>query len=174
MKPLLVPIPRSLLIAASIFLLTGCSAIDRILHPGEKPAEPAEPAAEAVQKEEPAPPAPNVRPETPAVAPVERAQPPPPPPPPPPPKTQKPAPAPVLQIAEVVWSSVNLREGPGTNHKISGSARRGNSISVLEDKGQWLRVRLEDGKEAWVFKAATSLASKTTPAARPPAKPKPM
>ena len=173
MKLLLVPVSRTLLIAASIFLLTGCSAIDQIIHPGEKAAKPAEPASETVQKEGPAP---QVKPETPAVAPVERPQPPPPPPPPPPapPKTQKPAPAPVLQVAEVVWSAVNLREGPGTNYKVSGSARKGNSVSVLEDKGQWLRVRLEDGKEAWVFKAATSLAPKTTPAASPPAKPKPM
>ena len=174
MKPLLIPVLRTLLVAASVFLLTGCSTIDRIIHPGEKPAKPAEPASETVQKEEPAPPAPNVKPETPAVAPVERPQPPPSPPP-PPLKTQKPAPAPVLLVAEVVWSTVNLREGPGTNHKVSGNARRGNSVSVLEDKGQWLRVRLEDGKEAWVFKAATSLAPKTTPAASPPpARPKPM
>ncbi len=161
---------KILLIAFCVFLLTGCSAIDRMIHPGAKSDSSVKPAPEIAQKEEPTA---KIEPETPVPTPSEQQPPPPPPPPPSPPKSPKPAPAPVLRVAQIVWSSVNLREGPGTNYKITGSAKRGSAVSILEDKGQWLRVRLEDAKEAWVFKSATSLAPKTPPAS-PPARPKPM
>lgn len=79
---------------------------------------------------------------------------------------------PSLRTTKVVWNSVNLREGPGPNYRVIGNAKKGISLSILEDKGNWLRVRLEDGSEAWVIKAATSDAPKPPPATTP--KPKPM
>jgi hypothetical protein len=146
---------------AVVFLLAGCS----LIHPAPK-VPPAEPVVEQTQKEEPPPPP---RPEPPAPAPVK----PPPPPPPPTPEKPKIAPAPALRVIKVEWSSVNLREGPGMNHKVVGNVRKGTSLGVLEDTGQWLRVRFDDGKEAWVYKAATSAAPKVPPTAPRP-KPKPM
>lgn len=72
--------------------------------------------------------------------------------------------------AEVKWASVNLREGPGTNYKVVGTVKKGTSLAILEEKKDWLRVRLEDGKEAWVSKAATSRVVKSSPStASPPA-----
>ena len=59
------------------------------------------------------------------------------------------------------------------NYKIVGNAKKGTSLGVLEDRGQWLRVRLDDGKEAWVYKAATVPAPKPAPSGAKP-KPKPM
>jgi len=170
-KPLLIPIPRILVIAAAVFLLFGCSAIDRLIHPGVKSGSPEEPAAETGQKEESTA---KAKPEPPVAVPAEKPSPPPPPPsPPPPPKSPKPAPAPVLRVAQIVWSAVNLREGPGMNYKVIGNAKKGTSLGILEDKGQWLHVRIEDGKEVWVFKSATSLAPQNPPASPAP-KPKPM
>ena len=83
-------------------------------------------------------------------------------------------PKPTLPATQVIWSSVNLRGGPGTNYKVVGNVQKGTSLTVLEDKGQWLHVRLGDGSEAWVVKSATSLAPKPPPSPAPPPKPTPM
>ena len=86
---------------------------------------------------------------------------------------QKPDPSPLspspVRVTEIVWASVNLREGPGMNYRVIGSAKKGTSLRVFEDKGSWLRVRLEDGKEVWVSKSATPDAPKisSTPSPSP-------
>jgi uncharacterized protein YgiM (DUF1202 family) len=64
--------------------------------------------------------------------------------------------APEPRIVYVKWPTVSLREGPGMNFKTLVEVKKGTGLSVLEDKGQWLRVRLEDGQEGWVGKATTS------------------
>lgn len=97
--------------------------------------------------------------------------------PPSPPSTPPPQPTPAQRVTKVVWESVNLREGPGLNFKVIGSLKKGTALSVLEEKGNWLKVRFEDGKEAWVSKLATSEAPKSeTPKSAPtkPSKPNPM
>jgi SH3-like domain-containing protein len=33
---------------------------------------------------------------------------------------------------------------------------KGTGLSVLEEKGPWIRIRLEDGREGWIGKATTS------------------
>ena len=103
-----------------------------------------------------------------------------------PPKTQPevtslpPTPPPVrseppLRVIQVVWSYVNLREGPGTSYKNVGSIKQGTSMTLLEERGDWLRVRLQDGKEVWVNKEATTLAHKPQPPPpSTPPKPNPM
>lgn len=65
-------------------------------------------------------------------------------------------PVPSLPQAKVKWTVVNLREGPGTKHKIVGKAKRGTLLNILEEEGGWLHIRLDDGKEAWLIKKATS------------------
>jgi len=97
-------------------------------------------------------------------------------PPPEPPKGMAPPappPPPPLRVTLVVWEYVNLREGPGTSYKVIGNVKKGTSLKILEVKGDWLRVRLEDGKEAWVSRLATSDASPSSPSPAPP-KPSPM
>ena len=159
-------IPRFLFLTAVIFLLIGCSAIDRVIHPTAKPGSPAEPVIEQGQKEE----TPAIPPSEPAIAvPAEPL----PLPSPPPSESPKVAPAPVLHVTQVAWSFVNLREGPGLNYKVVGNVKKGTSLAILEDNGQWLYVRLEGGKEVWVSKSATLLAPKPLPSIIPP-KPKPM
>lgn len=90
--------------------------------------------------------------------------------------TLKPAPqpptpplSPALRVTEVVWTSVNLRDGPGMNYKVLGSVKKGTSLRVLEDKGHWLRVRLENGKEVWISRAATPETSQaSSPSSKSP------
>lgn len=70
---------------------------------------------------------------------------------------------PPLRIIQVIWPYVNLRDGPGTSYKTVGSVKKGTSLALLEDNGDWLRIRLQDGKEVWVNKEATTLAQKPQP-----------
>jgi len=76
-------------------------------------------------------------------------------------------------MTQILWSSVNLREGPGINYKVIGNVKKGTSLAILEEKGNWFHVRLENGSEAWVSKLATSEAPKSSPSSTP-SKPKPM
>jgi hypothetical protein len=110
--------------------------------PLKKPAEPAKESAPAV------PPVASPRPS--------------------PYRTTPPPPKALLPHAEVKWALVNLREGPGTNYKVIGKATKGTSLEILEEKRGWLHVRLEDGKEAWISKTATSSGAKTPPSMTPP------
>jgi type IV secretory pathway VirB10-like protein len=149
-----------LILIFSAFFLFGCSSTK----PAAKPTSVPEPTIEETKKEEP-PPKPS-KPDA-----VSSAKPSPPQSPTPSP-TPKVTPAPPLRVTKVLWASVNLREGPGTNYKVIGNLKKGTSLTILETKGNWLRVRLEDGSEAWVSKLATSEAPNTAPTT--PLKPKPM
>lgn len=60
------------------------------------------------------------------------------------------------RIVYVKWPTTSLREGPGTDFKTLLDIKKGTGLAILEDKGQWLRVRLEDGQEGWIGKATTS------------------
>lgn len=90
----------------------------------------------------------------------------------PPSSSPSPPPSAPLRMTTILWTSVNLREGPGLNYKVVGTAKKGTTFTVLEEKGTWFKVLLEDGREVWVSKAATSDASKSVPSK--PSKPKPM
>jgi uncharacterized protein YgiM (DUF1202 family) len=72
----------------------------------------------------------------------------------------------------VIVPSENLREKP--QGKIIGEVYKGATLIILEDKGNWLRVRLDDGSEAWIWKKSTSEGSKATPPLPPQDKPKPV
>ena len=63
---------------------------------------------------------------------------------------------PPLSRGKVVWVYVNLREGPGTQYKITGKAYMKNTFEILAENPRWLRVRLENGAEGWVSKKAAS------------------
>lgn len=92
----------------------------------------------------------------------------------PPPASSVEPPKPSFRSTQVVWDNVNLREGPGTNFRVIGNVRRGTSLKIIEIKGDWLHVLLENGSEAWIIKLATSEAPKPPPSKTPPPKPTPM
>lgn len=66
-----------------------------------------------------------------------------------------------LSQAKVERTNVNLREGPGTNHKVIGNVKRGTLLTILEEKEGWLHVQLENGTIAWIFRGAISDKPKT-------------
>ncbi|MFZ5945122.1 MAG: SH3 domain-containing protein [Bacillota bacterium] len=64
-----------------------------------------------------------------------------------PPQTQ-----PKQKVAYVQQSNnyVNARVGPGTNYDIAAKVNKGSKMIVIDEKDSWYRVKLEDGKLAWV------------------------
>jgi len=151
---------------AAAFLICSCSSVK----PTTKSTPPVEPSIEQVRKEQPpeapSPSTPNKEiPSKPKEAPAPISKPPSPPP--------KVIPAPPLRITQVVWNFVNIREGPGMNYKIIGNIKKGMSLKILEVKGSWLHVQLDNGTEAWVIKTATTEAPKAPPPAST-SKPLPM
>ena len=73
---------------------------------------------------------------------------------------------PSLPRGKVVWVYVNLREGPGIQHKIIGKAYMKNTFEILAENPSWLRVRLENGTVGWMSKKATE--SLITPSSQSP------
>ncbi len=154
---------KALIFGVALSFVFGCAGGK----PEQKPTPP--PVQEKVEqpkKEETPPPQPTpkspAKPAPPTVSPSVSE----------PPKVTSPSSPSPLRTTKIVWDAVNLREGPGLNYRAIGNAKKGTSLSILEDRGSWLRVRLQDGSEAWVSKAATSDAPKPPPATTP--KPKPM
>jgi len=68
--------------------------------------------------------------------------------------------------AVVTGSSVNVRVGPGTTNSMISQVTQGASLPVLEQSGDWYRVKLQNGSTGWV---AGWLVSMNTPVANPPA-----
>lgn len=56
----------------------------------------------------------------------------------------------------------NAREGAGTSHRIVSTVSRGARLTVLDQAGpdsdRWYKVRLADGREAWIAASVLSLA----------------
>lgn len=56
------------------------------------------------------------------------------------------------QVAYVSSSVVNVRSGPGTNHSLVTQVRLGDIVRVVSEQGDWCKVILAHGKEAWIYK----------------------
>ncbi len=48
-------------------------------------------------------------------------------------------------------SKSNIREGPGPNFKVLFTVGEGAPLTGHSYKGQWVRVRSEDGRSGWIF-----------------------
>ncbi len=71
-----------------------------------------------------------------------------------------------LSRGKIIWTYVNLREGPSIQHKIIGKAYLKNTFEILEESLSWLRVRLENGTVGWMSKKAVTLDSSITSSAQ--------
>lgn len=70
-----------------------------------------------------------------------------------------PTPSPTPLLAQVVFPSVNLRNGPGLEFDIIGFVFEDDVYRVEEqdDTGFWLRVTLNDGTSGWIAASTTTL-----------------
>lgn len=68
--------------------------------------------------------------------------------------------------ATVRAESASLREGPGTRYAIIGELKRGETVEVLDERGEWSNVRAAGGLDGWVFRGLL-----TAPRVRSPATP---
>jgi hypothetical protein len=60
------------------------------------------------------------------------------------------------RILHIKTDLANFREGPGTKAKILRVLRKGTPVIVLEEKDQWFRVRLDDGREGWIAESVAA------------------
>jgi len=52
-----------------------------------------------------------------------------------------------------VTANTNVRAGPGLDRTVITTLRRGTPVVGYSYKGEWVRVRLEDGREGWIYQA---------------------
>jgi len=53
-------------------------------------------------------------------------------------------------IVTVTWTSVNIRSGAGDNYPVVATVKQGDKLTVIGELGDWLNVRLGDGKAGWI------------------------
>ena len=136
-----------LLVTVTVFFLFGCASRSKTTQPegtGEQP----KPASEPSTQEKTSPP-PSAKPTTATTTPPSS-------PPPKAPEVSQPA---AQRTTETVPSFVNLRQGPSMDFKVIKVLKKGTKLTVLQEKGGWLRIQLDDGTEGWVGKAMTSEAT---------------
>jgi uncharacterized protein YgiM (DUF1202 family) len=54
----------------------------------------------------------------------------------------------VIKVPE--GSSLNVRSAPSSQGQVLGSLKRGDMRPLLEEKGEWFQVKLQDGQAGWV------------------------
>jgi N-acetylmuramoyl-L-alanine amidase len=59
----------------------------------------------------------------------------------------------------VIQKVANLREGPSLQSPIIEKVGSGTTVTIIEKQGEWYRVALDDGTEAYVHKALVKLSS---------------
>jgi len=52
----------------------------------------------------------------------------------------------------VVASKVNLRAGPGSNHKVLAQLQENEVLRTLKKEGDWVQVKRSSGQTGWVAK----------------------
>lgn len=60
-------------------------------------------------------------------------------------------------IVFVKTQFVNMRAEPNVSAKVLAVLKKGMKLTLLDEKAQWYRVKLEDGSEGWVAASVTSL-----------------
>ena len=59
---------------------------------------------------------------------------------------------PAQYVGEVTGSRVNVRTGPHLSYDVLMSAEEGQKVYVIEEKGDWLKIRLPRDLRLWIHK----------------------
>ena len=57
-------------------------------------------------------------------------------------------------MVRVTVSLANVRARPGTHYRIVSSVTKGTLLTVVDQDKGWWKVRLDDGREGWIYKKA--------------------
>ncbi len=68
---------------------------------------------------------------------------------------------------KVTGSGVNLRSGPGTTYDVVGSADKGDTLTLLDTKGEWYQVKTASGSPAYIKASFAEKIEKAAPAPAP-------
>jgi len=50
----------------------------------------------------------------------------------------------------VTWDFSDVKSAPGNNFSSTAKVRKGDKLTIMEQSGEWVRVRLENGQEGWI------------------------
>ncbi len=50
----------------------------------------------------------------------------------------------------VTWDFSAVKSAPGNNYSSIATVRKGDKLTIMEQSGEWVRVRLENGQEGWI------------------------
>lgn len=53
-------------------------------------------------------------------------------------------------VVTVTWSFANIRSGAEDDSSLVATVKRGDRLTVIGEDGDWLNVRLENGREGWI------------------------
>ncbi|WP_284152419.1 SH3 domain-containing protein [Desulfofustis limnaeus] len=59
----------------------------------------------------------------------------------------------IVKVNKGSDEKINIRSGPGTNHKVVGMAHYGVVFRTIEQKNGWALVRHESGLEGWILRS---------------------
>jgi hypothetical protein len=71
-------------------------------------------------------------------------------------------------VLMVTGTSVNVRSGPGTDHRVDRQVGRGQRVIEIERSGGWVRVGIEGGADGWIHGSLLTPEEPAATAALPP------
>jgi uncharacterized protein YgiM (DUF1202 family) len=68
----------------------------------------------------------------------------------------------LAETVTVISRRANLRSGPGTKYKLVERLKKGESLDVLEKRGDWVRIRRKGGLNGWIYRSLLNVPSAKT------------
>ena len=50
----------------------------------------------------------------------------------------------------LTWDFSVVKSGPGNDYPVIATVRKGDKLTIMEQSGEWVKVRLENGQEGWI------------------------
>jgi len=50
----------------------------------------------------------------------------------------------------LTWDFSVVKSGPGNDYSVIATVRKGDKLTIMEQSGEWVKVRLENGQEGWI------------------------
>jgi N-acetylmuramoyl-L-alanine amidase len=50
----------------------------------------------------------------------------------------------------LTWDFSVVKSGPGNDYPVITTVRKGDKLTIVEQSGEWVKVRLENGQEGWI------------------------